>query len=88
MQVGALGSMAVLVDPAGAVVGLWQAGEHTGFGRYLEPRSFVWGETHSKSFGASRDFYAAVFGWRYDVTGDSDDFRYLTAKVDGEPSPA
>jgi predicted enzyme related to lactoylglutathione lyase len=43
----------------------------------------VWAENHSKSFGASRDFYARVFGWRYEVTGDSDDFRYLTVKVDG-----
>jgi predicted enzyme related to lactoylglutathione lyase len=85
MQVGPLGSMAVLVDPAGAVVGLWQAGEHPGFTRYDEPGSVVWQETYSKSFGASRDFYAEVFGWSYDVTGDSDDFRYLTAKVGGAP---
>lgn len=85
MAVGRLGSMAVLVDPAGAVVGLWQAGEHTGFTRYDEPGSVIWDEVHSKGFGASRDFYARVFGWTYDVSGDTDDFRYLTAKVGGEP---
>ena len=83
LPLGALGSMAVLVDPAGAVVGLWQGREHVGFTRQGEPGSVVWDEAHSKSFGASRDFYAAVFGWRYEVTGDSDDFRYLTAKVGG-----
>jgi predicted enzyme related to lactoylglutathione lyase len=83
MQLGALGSMAVLVDPAGAVVGLWQARDHIGFTRHDEPGSVVWSENHSKSFGASRDFYASVFGWSYEVLGDSDDFRYLTAKVDG-----
>ncbi len=83
MAVGPLGSMAVLVDPAGAVVGLWQAREHTGFSRYNEPGSVVWDEVHSKGFGASRDFYARVFGWTYDVAGDTDEFRYLTAKVDG-----
>ncbi|SER34464.1 VOC family protein [Microlunatus flavus] len=85
LAVGRLGSMAVLVDPAGAVVGLWQAGEHPGFGRFEEPGSVVWAETHSKSFGASRDFYARVAGWTYDVTADSDEFRYLTAQVDGRP---
>jgi predicted enzyme related to lactoylglutathione lyase len=84
MPLGTLGSTAVVVDPAGAVVGLWEAREHPGFTRYGEPGSVVWDEVHSKSFGASRDFYAAVFGWRYAVTGDSDDFRYLTAEVDGE----
>ncbi len=83
LEVGTLGTMAVLVDPAGAVFGVWQAGEHTGFGRHAEPGSVVWSETHSKSFGASRDFYAHVFGWDYEVTSDQDDFRYLTAKVDG-----
>lgn len=83
LRVGDLGTMAVLVDPAGAVVGVWQAGDHTGFGRHAEPGSVVWSETHSKSFGASRDFYARVFGWDYEVTSDADDFRYLTAKVDG-----
>jgi predicted enzyme related to lactoylglutathione lyase len=82
LPLGTLGSMAVLVDPAGAVVGLWQAGEHPGFTRHGEPGSVVWDEVHSKSFGASRDFYAAVFGWRYEVLGDADDFRYLNAKVD------
>ena len=83
LPLGPLGTMAVLVDPAGAVVGLWQGGDHLGFGRHGEPGSVVWDEVHSKSFGASRDFYATVFGWRYEVTGDSDDFRYLTVKVDG-----
>ncbi|GAA3564824.1 VOC family protein [Microlunatus spumicola] len=83
MPLGRLGSTAVVVDPAGAVVGLWQGDEHRGFTRHGEPGSVVWSEVHSKSFGASRDFYATVFGWRYEVTGDSDDFRYLTAKVDG-----
>ena len=83
LAVGDLGSMAVLVDPAGAVVGLWQAGAHTGFGRHDEPGSVVWAECHSKGFEASRQFYADVAGWSYEVLGDSDDFRYLTARVDG-----
>ena len=84
LRVGDLGSMAVLLDPAGAVVGLWQAGGHTGFGRHGEPGSVVWDENHSKSFAASRAFYAEVFGWSYEVTADTDDFRYLTARVDGQ----
>jgi uncharacterized protein len=85
LPVGDLGSMAVVVDPAGAVVGLWQAGDHTGFGRHDEPGSVVWTECHSKSLAASRQFYEAVAAWDYEVTGDSDDFRYLTAQVDGRP---
>ena len=84
MPVGELGVMAVLLDPAGALFGLWQADRHTGFTRYNEPGSVSWAEHHSKSFAVTRDFYAEVFGWTYDVTSDTEDFRYLTAKVAGQ----
>ena len=44
MAVADLGSMAVLVDPVGAVFGVWQPGKHTGFAKYngsLARRSIV-----------------------------------------------
>jgi predicted enzyme related to lactoylglutathione lyase len=84
MDVGDLGRMAYLVDPAGGVVGLWQPGTFTGFGRYNEPDTVTWDEHHSKDFRATTAFYAAVFGWTYDTSaGDTDDFRYYQAQVDG-----
>ncbi|MCW2811275.1 MAG: hypothetical protein JWP61_1733 [Friedmanniella sp.] len=85
MQVGPLGSMAVLVDPAGGAFGLWQAAAHTGFTKYNEAGSVTWNENHSKDYAASKAFYAQVFGWDYEVTSDTDEFRYVTAKVAGEP---
>jgi len=85
MVVGDLGSMAILSDPAGAVVGLWQPGQHTGFGKYNEPGSVAWDELHSKDFDASTSFYAEVFGWRLEPTSDTDDFRYYTGQLNGEP---
>jgi len=84
MQVGDFGSMAIVSDPVGAVFGLWQAGSHTGFGRYNEPGSVTWDEHHSKDFATSTRFYSSVFGWEFDKASDTDDFRYYTAKVDGE----
>jgi predicted enzyme related to lactoylglutathione lyase len=84
MAVGDLGSMAVLVDPVGAVFGLWQPGQHTGFAKYNEPGSVTWDEHHSKDFATSVDFYRNVFGWTYDKTGVTDDFRYYQGQVDGE----
>ena len=86
-KVADLGSMAVLLDPAGAAFGLWQPGTHTGFGRYAEPGSVAWIEHHSKDYAASRTFYPAVFGWQLDVLSDTDEFRYCTAKVPGETDP-
>jgi len=85
MAVGDLGTMAIGVDPAGGVFGLWQAGTHTGFGKYNEPGSVTWDEHHSKEFAKSTPFYEKVFGWSYDKSaGDTDDFRYYQAQVDGE----
>jgi predicted enzyme related to lactoylglutathione lyase len=84
MAVGDLGSMAMLIDPAGAVFGVWQAGQHTGFQKYNEPGSVTWDENHSKDFAASTPFYERVFGWDLDKMNDSDEFRYYQAKVDGE----
>ncbi len=84
MQVGDLGSMAVVSDPAGAVFGVWQPGSHTGFGKYNEPGSVTWDEVHSKDFAATLRFYPEVFGWTMEPTSDTDDFRYFTGMIDGE----
>jgi predicted enzyme related to lactoylglutathione lyase len=84
MAVGDVGKMAMLGDTSGGAFGLWQAGTHTGFNKYNEPGSVAWDEYHSKDFKASTDFYAKVFGWNWDVTSDTDDFRYNTASVDGQ----
>jgi predicted enzyme related to lactoylglutathione lyase len=83
MNVADLGGMAVLLDPAGAAVGLWQPGTHTGFEKYNEPGSVTWDEHHSKNFAASSAFYASVFGWKLEPMSDTDQFRYFTATVDG-----
>jgi hypothetical protein len=84
MQVGDFGSMALLTDPAGGMFGLWQAASHTGFQKYNEPGSVTWDEYHSKNFSASTEFYASVFGWSIDKTGDTDEFRYYQGQIDGE----
>jgi predicted enzyme related to lactoylglutathione lyase len=82
--VGDIGQMAYLIDPAGAMVGLWEAGAHTGFGKYNEPGSVTWDENHSKNFAASTAFYQSVFGWGFEKTGDTDEFRYYQGQVNGE----
>jgi uncharacterized protein len=84
VQVGDLGSMALVSDPSGAVFGLWQPGSHIGFTKYNEPGTVTWDEHHSKNFAASTAFYESVFGWHMDRTSDTDEFRYYQAQIDGE----
>jgi uncharacterized protein len=65
-EVTGAGRTAVLRDPAGAVVSLWQAGGHAGAGLVNEPGAWTWNELVSEDLAAGRDFYVALFGWTAD----------------------
>lgn len=57
------GRMALLQDPAGALLALWQAKAHVGVGVRDEAGSFCWAELATRDTGRARDFYTALFGW-------------------------
>jgi hypothetical protein len=78
MDVMALGQMAVVVDVGGAVIGMWQPGEHRGFGILGEPGTPTWFELHTRAYDASVAYYRDVFGWRTQVASDTPEFRYTT----------
>jgi hypothetical protein len=78
MQVHALGTMAVFVDPAGAAIGAWQPGEMPGFGLVAEPGAPAWFELHTKGYDAAVAFYRDVFGWNTHTMSDAPEFRYTT----------
>lgn len=79
------GRAAVLVDPSGARVGLWETGSHSGMELIGEPGAMCWSETMSRDYDASKAFYAGVFGWQLQEIGDGS-FRYSIARV-GEEEP-
>jgi predicted enzyme related to lactoylglutathione lyase len=64
------GRMAVLQDPTGAVISLWQAG--TGIGATLrdEPGSMCWFELNASDLDLARDFYTNMFGYSVDDISD------------------
>jgi hypothetical protein len=80
MAVGPLGTMAVLADPGGAAIGMWQPGEHRGglVGTGGAPCHF---ELHTRDYDASVAFYRDVFGWAPDTVGDTPEFRYSVLDV-------
>ncbi|MEZ5322853.1 MAG: VOC family protein [Microthrixaceae bacterium] len=78
MKLGPRGTMAVVVDPAGAVVGTWQPDDFHGFGRAIEHGAPCWFETLSRSYDAALPFYQDVFGWDVHTTSDDSGFRYST----------
>jgi len=82
MQVGDLGHMAVLSDPAGAVVGVWQPLEFGGTGVRAQVGAPAWFETLSQDYDASVRFYTDVFDWDAHTMSDTADFRYTTLGKD------
>ena len=64
-DVGPFGRMCIAADPAGAVFGVWQAGEHIGAELVNEPGGLTWEDLRSADPEAARAFYAGVFGYRY-----------------------
>lgn len=78
MRIDDLGTMAVLLDPAGAAVGAWQADTFAGTGVRGEVGAPGWFETLSTDYGRSVDFYRDVFGWDVTTVSDTPEFRYST----------
>ncbi|MGI5376188.1 VOC family protein [Streptomyces sp. CA-251387] len=56
-----LGTVALVTDPEGAVFGLWQAGEHRGFGRRHEVGTFGWAELYARDTEVANAFYGGLF---------------------------
>ncbi|MGP7997684.1 MAG: VOC family protein [Streptosporangiaceae bacterium] len=76
MTVGDLGTMAMLTDPSGAAIGIWQPGLHKGFGLVTEPGAPSWFEVLTPDYPGTISFYRDVFGWDTQVAGDTPEFRY------------
>gem|GEM_PF-2282596 len=84
-DVGPVGQMFVAADPAEAVFGVWQHGEHIGAGVVNEPGGLVWEDNAVPDPDAIRPFSAAVFGYRYDpAPGAGTDYTTFTGT---EPYP-
>jgi uncharacterized protein len=84
MEVGPLGSMAMVSDPTGAAIGMWQPAEHRGFGAVRQPGAADWFELFTRDLDAAVGFYESVFGWDAHVAADEPGFRYTTLGKDDE----
>jgi predicted enzyme related to lactoylglutathione lyase len=57
------GRMAVIQDPQGAFLMVWEPRGHIGAGLVNAPGALVWNELGSNDLDGSRAFYEALFGW-------------------------
>jgi predicted enzyme related to lactoylglutathione lyase len=84
-----LGTQAVLEDPDGARIGIWQADTFPGFGLIGtgKPGTPAWFELHARNYAAAVAFYRGALGWAPKVMGDTPEFR-LSAIEDGRQTVA
>lgn len=64
------GRMAILQDPQGATICVWQANQSKGIRLQGEPGTFCWGELWTNDIPAATAFYTRLFGWG--TKGDSE----------------
>jgi len=91
------GRMALLADPAGATLCVWEARDAIGAGRVNEPGALTWNELHTTDLDGASAFYGALFSWTTEPmpTGDGPPYHVIsnsgrsnggiTATQPGEP---
>jgi uncharacterized protein len=57
------GRMAVVEDPAGAFIAVWQAGSHPGARLVNAPDSLAWNDLITRDLDAAKRFYTEWMGW-------------------------
>jgi len=82
MEVLDAGRMAVLVDPVGSFISVWQPNQHIGAELVNEPGTFAWNELATTDLAAATAFYTKLFGWGRHEEASSDSSTIFT--VDGE----
>ncbi|MGW1377524.1 VOC family protein [Streptomyces sp. NPDC002446] len=92
MQVGPFGSMALAKEPSGAVFGVWQAGEHTGFEKTAEPGAYCWAEVFTRGPDKADAFLKKVFPYSAqkmepgdECAGQDIDFKVFSLGGTGNP---
>jgi predicted enzyme related to lactoylglutathione lyase len=77
------GRMAFVLDPGGAAVALWQAGQHIGAGLVNEPGTVIWNELITTDPSAAK-FYERVLGVTTSRMDDPAMGEYTMFMVNGE----
>lgn len=91
MDVLDAGRMAVLFDPTGAGLAIWQPRANIGAELVNEPGSLCWNELTTRDADAAKAFYGEVFGWHANVItfpgpdGGQGSYTEWKLDPDGEP---
>jgi uncharacterized protein len=80
-----IGRMAVIADPTGAAVALWEPRGHIGAGLVNAPGALCWNDLGTTDLDAAMAFHGELFGWTFEKRMDEDPLRYMRIRnVDTE----
>lgn len=77
------GRMALIADPEGAVLAVWEPREHAGAARVNDVGCMAWNELQTRDLGAAGAFYGGLFGWEPEPIKDDGEVVYTTIKNKG-----
>ena len=66
-----VGRMAVIADPTGAALCLWEPRAHIGATLVNSPGSMTWNDLATPDPEAAVDFYGKLFGWTFEEVPES-----------------
>src|SRR6185436_19385599 len=75
--------MAVMFDPQGAAISVWQPLKHIGVQIRDEPGTLCWNELHARNVDAAKTFYPGRFGWRVKESPEYNEFQLGDRSVAG-----
>jgi predicted enzyme related to lactoylglutathione lyase len=73
------GRMAVVADPSGAVVSLWQAGTSIGAEVVNETGAFSWADIATPDPEAAQRFYSGLLGWRFQSVSEEPPYWVISS---------
>ena len=77
------GRMALVDDPSGARLALWEPMQHAGAGRVNDPGCLTWNDLQTTDPSPAAGFYAALLGWEMEPIEDDGKVVYVTIKNGG-----
>ena len=82
--IGPQGTMAVIQDPSGAAIGVWQAGQMAGTLVTGQANAYGWAELNARGVDKARSFYKKVFGWGEKKSEMAEGMEYTEFLAGGE----
>jgi hypothetical protein len=69
-----VGRMAVIQDPTGAFLNLWEEKGHIGAGVVNVPGALTWNDLNTTDPQKASDFYGELFGWTFQKVDDATEY--------------